>query len=816
MSLPNYLAKIKSSGIYRFVWDKSEIAGVDAEVLRLVVGYSEKGPFNTPVYIQSAAEFKNTFGDVSKKLEKRGVFFHRMALQALTAGPILALNLKKFSTEQVEAANFDVVAEYSCITPESIGITDIYNTTRFWALDPEKLQKAFDKKLKEEEQPKYISLAAADSKDTSNTIFMRGYTPKGYDVTLKSWYTSVGEEMPSYCEGYENMLVSDFFAQIYVFKGEFTPSLATSEALKKYFDVTYEESEESKDKVAKVALKPYITNAFGEKIDTLDALADDENSGFVNSYSGILLPYFKSATGSYLSLDVIFNLDNASHHMMMDFNTEALDQYDNYIEKLVTTAWTAKEGTSVLSCESLTKTSITATYEEKTWKFDEGNNTCYDPDLYKYICDESETTLTDLDSTKWGIFSVGDRFLVNDEEEGKTTIATLADIKETEEGKLTLSLITLDGKTVTDARIDGCLTKVNHSAGETCSNLVVKYFKGYTYETPKPKSTKEEDKRSWQENILNTLVDYEGIRIGLTSRVDIDYRYIVDTFEAYIQEEVHKQLAIIAKEKDNALALLNFPTAKTFQNHGTQFLDEQGNFQVKYIAQGGNKRHNPDIKFCLVSEPNGASYVSYNTPLTFSDGTVKTDVPAAAMVSNNFMEKYNSRQPYYIVAGPNYGRMVATGLVGPDFNYSRADLDVLEPMGVNVMVYVPRKGTYINSNQTAKQKPVTALSKINVRELVIYLQDEIEKLLQNYQWEFNTQTLRDTIKEKADYICQSVKANGGIYEFLNVCDESNNTDDVINNEMLVLSTSIEPGMGAGKMVQELTIYKKGGMTALIK
>ena len=137
-------------------------------------------------------------------------------------------------------------------------------------------------------------------------------------------------------------------------------------------------------------------------------------------------------------------------------------------------------------------------------------------------------------------------------------------------------------------------------------------------------------------------------------------------------------------------------------------------------------------------------------------------------------------------------------------------------MGVNCMVYVPRLGTYINSNQTAKQNPVSALSKLNIRELCIYLQDEIEKLLQDYQWEFNTPYLRDLIKAKADTICERVKNNGGLYEYLNVCDESNNTDDVINNEMLVLSTSIEPGMACGKMVQELTIYKKGGMQAIIK
>ena len=99
--------------------------------------------------------------------------------------------------------------------------------------------------------------------------------------------------------------------------------------------------------------------------------------------------------------------------------------------------------------------------------------------------------------------------------------------------------------------------------------------------------------------------------------------------------------------------------------------------------------------------------------------------------------------------------------------------------------------------------------------MVIYLQDQIEDLLQNYQWEFNTADLRNTIKKKADKICELVQLNGGIYAYSNQCDDFNNTEDIINNEMIVLHTSIEPGMGCGKMVQELTIYKKGGMTSVI-
>lgn len=155
-------------------------------------------------------------------------------------------------------------------------------------------------------------------------------------------------------------------------------------------------------------------------------------------------------------------------------------------------------------------------------------------------------------------------------------------------------------------------------------------------------------------------------------------------------------------------------------------------------------------------------------------------------------------------------------MVGPDFNFGRADLDVLEPIGVNAIVYVPRLGTYINSNQTAKQVPVSGLSKIHIRELVIYLQNEIEHLLQSYQWELNTQSLRDTIRSKADAICETIKNNGGLYAFKNICDDSNNTPEVIDNEMIILDTEIEPARGAGKMVHQLTIHKTGALSSSVK
>ena len=65
-------------------------------------------------------------------------------------------------------------------------------------------------------------------------------------------------------------------------------------------------------------------------------------------------------------------------------------------------------------------------------------------------------------------------------------------------------------------------------------------------------------------------------------------------------------------------------------------------------------------------------------------------------------------------------------------------------------------------------------------------------------------------KTKSD---ENVKNNDGVYAYLNTCDETNNTAEVIDNEMIILDTEIEPARGAGKMVNRLTIRRTGGITS---
>ena len=881
MSLPNYLAKIKSAGIYRFVWDKSTAPIEAADTLRLVVGYSEKGPFNTPVYIDNTADFIKIFGNINKKLEKRGVYFHRLALQSLGAGPILALNLKKFSGEQVEYVNVDVTYDAAdSWKAKKMDVEKVFNTNRFWSLDSDVLPLNVEQ-IGDEHG--YLTIAATDSKEASCSVFMRGYKPTGYDVTLKTWFKNIGEDLPSYAENYQNMKVSEFFAEVYVFKGEFTPAIARTEELKKYFDVVDD----------KVTLKPYLIDAFGRKVDTLETLASDENSNFVQVYRGTTIPLLKDLTGSYISLDLLFNGDNDTHKLLMNLDGNMLDNETITLDKISTTGWNevtsevlnGKATINVLGNTNITPHIAKATYENGEWSYEEDTNCLNGSDIIAYAVDSDDISTLTPEFASVGL-AEGDYVLAlvgsdsdiadpigptgsteetgstgttgsteeigstgttgSTEETGSTgttgeidnLIPTTFSVRRRTSKKVSVVYITNieykynESNEITEVKISYSdptaeaimiggkqyLAKLENSLSLEIATMSPLYLKGYTYQLDRPKvgdkpSTSMIAKLNWQNEILDSLIKYKGLYEALTNNVDCEYHYIIDTFESYVDSSCKSKLSNLARDKDNALAILNFPSMKTFAECPyTSFADQDG-FNIKYVVAGCNKRKPAAKLFTLPDINNGASWCAFYTPLMFSDGTIKTMVPSAALVGNLFMNKMDYAHPYSIVAGPNRGHVVAAGLVGPDYNYSRADLDLLEPFGVNCMVYVPRLGTQINSNQTAKQTPVSTLSKVHVRELIIYLQDEIAHILQSYQWEFNTQTLRETIKAKADTILENVKNNGGVYNYKNICDSSNNTDDVISNEILILSTEIEPGMGAGKMVEEITLYRKGGMSS---
>lgn len=862
MALPVYLQQFKAAGIYRVVYDQSTVRGVEAETLRLVVGYSEQGPFNIPTYVKSVSEFKALYGNINKNLERRGVFFHRLAIQALAAGPILCLNLKKFDNEQVQYCPIGSgtdAANNPLATPgvENAAVTSIYDTSGFWELSEENVA-ALSKTKKN-----YINICAADTIKNSNTFFIRkaiDSNVKGYDITVSDWYSDESE-IPEFLKKHLDAKISDFIAEVYVFGGQFTKAqIDASSTLSKYFTTTGET----------LVLKPEVTDAWGDKQDTLEMLYREDTAKPIGHYVGSLIPEFKDKNGNYMALNIVFNQDENVHNMIMSFNTDLLYKtQDSVTPKTPNKARMKAAGVtgsnnvadsfnlvdlSVMKLEPGIPTKITPEQAEKINavlkdavkdKFLSANKALSVEDAIAYnsrlegaIKANVETTFTAEQLVKYNaaIKDLGGSIPAEPavkaksvSEEGTQEQTKITPNKaEAAAYNATLAGAKAEGDTLNDgeaetynAALVGAIspgdsvepTEAQANAYNTLKPKPV-YLEGYTYTTSPVTNLKE--KIDWHKSILKTLTEYKGLRRALLNKSNIDFRYIVDTFEAYPetgtssddaeQDTTKSMLSYLAKQKESALAILNFPSVRNFVKYSDTITYLTNNvFDINKVVK----------LYKLPSNAEGASFCAFYTPLKFTDGYIDTIVPSAGLVSNLFMQKYASRQPYYIIAGPNYGLISSNGLVGPDYNYSNDELQIIEPFGVNCMIYRPGFGTFINANQTAKQTPVSALSKVHVRELVIYLQDEIEKVLQSYQWEFNNTTTRNAILDKANQICARVAANGGIQAYLNVMDESNNTPDVIDNEMAILSTHIEPGRGCGKMIQELTIYRTGELSSTI-
>jgi len=300
---------------------------------------------------------------------------------------------------------------------------------------------------------------------------------------------------------------------------------------------------------------------------------------------------------------------------------------------------------------------------------------------------------------------------------------------------------------------------------------------------------------------------------GLIDKDLISYRYIVDSFGLGIEPQSKYQLSYLAKSRQNVLAIINAPSMQDFrESTDPRFTDDTGTLRTRYIAEGGRLDLNPTTTYGLPSIANGSSYSAYYSPyLIIRDRGKNLAVPPAGYVSNNFIDKYTNALPWSIVAGPRRGVVGGRGLIGLEVNFDKNDRDNIEPFGLNPIIFQRGIGIEIHGNKTGQQNIKSALSSVHVREVLIYMQDGIASILKNYTFEFNTPQTRLEIKSLADNFMLGVKRDNGVYDFKNVMDTSNNTPDVIDANIGILDTYVEPVKGLEILVHRTTILKTGSI-----
>ena len=147
------------------------------------------------------------------------------------------------------------------------------------------------------------------------------------------------------------------------------------------------------------------------------------------------------------------------------------------------------------------------------------------------------------------------------------------------------------------------------------------------------------------------------------------------------------------------------------------------------------------------------------------------------------------RDPWFSPAG--FARGQIKNLVKLAYNPSKTDRDILYKNDINPVVTFPGQGTVLYGDKTALGRN-SAFDRINVRRLFIVLEKTIATASNSTLFEFNDEFTRAQFRNLVEPFLRDVQGRRGIYDFRVVCDETNNTTEVIDSNRFVGDIYVKP------------------------
>jgi hypothetical protein len=145
--------------------------------------------------------------------------------------------------------------------------------------------------------------------------------------------------------------------------------------------------------------------------------------------------------------------------------------------------------------------------------------------------------------------------------------------------------------------------------------------------------------------------------------------------------------------------------------------------------------------------------------------------------------------PWFSPAGQQRG--ILNNAIKLAYNPSKSQRDQLYPQRINSIINQPGVGTLLFGDKTALGY-ASAFDRINVRRLFLTVEQALEKVAQAQLFELNDELTRANFKNVVEPFLRDVEAKRGLYGFLVVCDTSNNTPDVIDNNEFRADIFLKP------------------------
>jgi phage tail sheath protein FI len=164
-------------------------------------------------------------------------------------------------------------------------------------------------------------------------------------------------------------------------------------------------------------------------------------------------------------------------------------------------------------------------------------------------------------------------------------------------------------------------------------------------------------------------------------------------------------------------------------------------------------------------------------------------VPLNGDIAGLCVRTDNERDPWFSPGGMNRGQI--KNVIKLSWNPTKANRDDLYQVGINPVVSFPGEGTVLYGDKTLLSKP-SAFDRINVRRLFITLEKAISRAARFSLFEFNDQFTRAQFVALVEPFLRDVQGRRGITDFRVVCDDTNNTAEIIDRNEFVGDIYIKP------------------------
>lgn len=166
----------------------------------------------------------------------------------------------------------------------------------------------------------------------------------------------------------------------------------------------------------------------------------------------------------------------------------------------------------------------------------------------------------------------------------------------------------------------------------------------------------------------------------------------------------------------------------------------------------------------------------------------------------------SNNAPWFSEGG--YTRGQYKGVIKLSFNPNKEQRDILYPKGINPAVTFAGEGTILYGDKTLLTKP-SAFQHTNVRFLFIYLEKTLVSAAKYLLFEINDDVTRTYARGLVEPFLEEVKGGRGCYDYRVICDESNNTPQVIDANEFKMTIKVKPARSINAIMLTFTAEKTG-------